>query len=108
MPLGLKSKFSLIFSSTNLATFPNAGLCKNSAIAKNAPAPKIPPRIFLRPPKRRDALKWQKLRMSSKSFLVPWEPAWDASSCSRRSYIRYLKNSNYLANMVLFVLTQMS
>ena len=56
-------------------------------------------RIFLRPPKRRDALKWQKLRLASKSFLVPWEPAWDASSCSRRSYIRYFKNSNYLANM---------
>ena len=56
-------------------------------------------RVFLRPPKRRDALKWQKLRMSSKSFLVPWEPSWDASSCSRRAYLRYLKNSNYLANM---------
>ena len=56
-------------------------------------------RVFLRPPKRRDALKWQKLRMASKSFLVPWEPAWDASSCSRRSFIRYFKNSNYLANM---------
>ena len=56
-------------------------------------------RVFLRPPKRRDALKWQKLRMSSKSFLVPWEPSWDASSCSRRAYLRYFKNSNYLANM---------
>ena len=56
-------------------------------------------RIFLRPPKRRDALKWQKLRMVSKNFLVPWEPAWDASSCSRRAFIRYFKNSNYLANM---------
>ncbi len=56
-------------------------------------------RIFLRPPKRRDALKWQKLRMSSKSFLVPWEPSWDASSCSRRAFLRYFKNSNYLANM---------
>jgi len=56
-------------------------------------------RIFLRPPRRRDALKWQKLRMSSKSFLVPWEPSWDASSCTRRAYLRYFKNSNYLANM---------
>ncbi len=56
-------------------------------------------RVFLRPPKRRDALKWQKLRMSSKSFLVPWEPSWDASSCSRRAYLRYFRNSNYLANM---------
>ena len=56
-------------------------------------------RIFLRPPKRRDALKWQKLRMASKNFLVPWEPAWNASSCSRRAFIRYFKNSNYLANM---------
>ena len=56
-------------------------------------------RIFLRPPKRRDALKWQKLRMSSKSFLVPWEPSWDASSCSRRAFLRYFRNSNYLANM---------
>ena len=56
-------------------------------------------RVFLRPPKRRDALKWQKLRMSSKSFLVPWEPSWNASSCTRRAYLRYFKNSNYLANM---------
>ncbi len=56
-------------------------------------------RVFLRPPKRRDALNWQKLRMSSKSFLVPWEPSWDASSCTRRAYLRYFKNSNYLANM---------
>ena len=56
-------------------------------------------RVFLRPPKRRDALKWQKLRMSSKTFLVPWEPSWDASSCTRRAYLRYFKNSNYLANM---------
>ena len=56
-------------------------------------------RVFLRPPKRRDALKWQKLRMSSKSFLVPWEPSWDASSCTRRAYLRFFKNSNYLANM---------
>ena len=55
--------------------------------------------IFLRPPKRRDALKWQKLRLASKSFLSPWEPKWDASSCSRRTFMRYLKNSNYLANM---------
>ena len=56
-------------------------------------------RVFLRPPKRRDALKWQKLRISSKSFLVPWEPSWDASSCTRRAYLRYFKNSNYLANI---------
>ena len=56
-------------------------------------------RVFLRPPKRRDALKWQKLRISSKGFLVPWEPSWDASSCTRRAYLRYFKNSNYLANM---------
>ena len=56
-------------------------------------------RVFLRPPKRRDALKWQKLRLSSKKFLTPWEPEWDAGSCSRRAYLRYLKNSNYLANM---------
>ncbi len=56
-------------------------------------------RIFLRPPRRRDALKWQKLRMSSKSFLVPWEPSWNAASCSRRAFLRYFKNSNYLANM---------
>ena len=56
-------------------------------------------RVFLRPPKRRDALKWQKLRMSSKSFLVPREPSWDASSCTRRAYLRFFKNSNYLANM---------
>ena len=56
-------------------------------------------RIFLRPPKRRDALRWQKLRLYSKDFLVPWEPSWDSFSCSRRAYMRFLKNSNYLANM---------
>ena len=56
-------------------------------------------RIYLRPPKRKDAFKWQKLRLSSKEFLIPWEPSWDANSCSRRSYMRFLKNSYYLANM---------
>ena len=56
-------------------------------------------RIYLRPPKRKDALKWQKLRLSSKEFLIPWEPSWDAYSCTRRAYMRYLKNSYYLANM---------
>ena len=55
--------------------------------------------IFLRPPKRREAIKWQKLRLSSKNFLSPWEPKWDASSCSRRAFMRYLKNSSYLANI---------
>ena len=56
-------------------------------------------RIYLRPPKRRDAVRWQKLRLYSKDFLVPWEPSWDSFSCSRRAYMRFLKNSNYLANM---------
>ncbi len=56
-------------------------------------------RIFLRPPKRRDALKWQKLRLASKKFLVPWEPTWDVYSCNRRAYMRFLKNSTYLANL---------
>ena len=56
-------------------------------------------RVFLRPAKRRDAIKWQKLRLSSKNFLSPWEPSWDASSCSRRAFMRYLKNSSYLANI---------
>jgi len=56
-------------------------------------------RIFLRPPKRRDAIKWQRLRLTSKNFLSPWEPSWDASSCSRRAFMRYLKNSSYSANM---------
>ena len=56
-------------------------------------------RIFLRPPKRRDALKWQKLRLASKTFLVPWEPTWDVYSCNRRAYMRFLKNSTYLANL---------
>ena len=55
--------------------------------------------VFLRPPKRRDAIKWQKLRLSSKSFLSPWEPQWDAASCSRRAFMRYLKNASYLANI---------
>ena len=56
-------------------------------------------RVFLRPPKRRDATKWQKLRLSSKKFLSPWEPKWDATSCSRRAFMKYLKNSSYLANI---------
>ena len=56
-------------------------------------------RIYLRPPKRKDALKWQKLRLASKEFLVPYEPSWDAYSCTRRAYLRFLKNSYYLANM---------
>ena len=56
-------------------------------------------RVFLRPPKRRDAKKWQSIRRKSSDFLIPWEPSWDKSACSRRTFMRQLRNSANQANL---------
>ncbi len=56
-------------------------------------------RVFLRPPKRRDLKKWQDLRKISKDFLTPWEPTWDKSALSRRTFMRQLKKSSMQANL---------
>ncbi len=55
--------------------------------------------VFLRPPKRKDSKKWQILRSKSKDFLMPWEPKWDKSACSRKTFMRQLKSSAVNANL---------
>ena len=34
------------------------------------------PRVYIRPPRRRDERQWVEIRRISRDFLVPWEPAW--------------------------------
>jgi [ribosomal protein S5]-alanine N-acetyltransferase len=41
------------------------------------------PRIYLRPPMRRDWRSWAELRTQSREFLVPWEPTWPPDALTR-------------------------
>ena len=54
---------------------------------------------FFKTSKEKRRIKVAKIKNVLKKFFIPWEPSWDASSCTRRAYLRYFKNSNYLANM---------
>ena len=40
-----------------------------------------------------------KVKVIIKKLFISLGAKWDASSCSRRAFMRYLKNSSYLANM---------
>ena len=48
------------------------------------------PRVYLRPPERRDQKMWTELRKASRVFLEPWEPAWPPDATSRSAYRRRL------------------
>ncbi|MEM8591431.1 MAG: GNAT family protein [Pseudomonadota bacterium] len=43
-------------------------------------------RLTLRPPQHSDFRAWADLRMASKEFLTPWEPAWAADHLTRKSF----------------------
>lgn len=49
-------------------------------------------RIFLRPPLSGDFAQWRDLRERSRSFLVPWEPGWNADELHRRSWRLRIKS----------------
>ncbi len=51
----------------------------------------VGPRVYLRPPRRRDQRQWLELRRRSSSFLRPWEPTWPADATRRSAYRRRLK-----------------
>ncbi len=47
--------------------------------------------ISLRVPQISDYADWAELRVQSRDFLTPWEPAWTSSELTRTSYRRRLK-----------------
>ncbi len=49
------------------------------------------PRIFLRPPRRRDRDAWIAIRSASRDFLEPWEPTWTKDALTRSAFRRRLR-----------------
>ena len=49
------------------------------------------PRVYLRPPHRRDFKAWIAVRAASRAFLVPWEPTWARDALTRRAFLRRLR-----------------
>lgn len=48
-------------------------------------------RVYLRMPHQTDWQEWARLRRESRSFLVPWEPAWSPDALSRSAFRRRLR-----------------
>lgn len=46
--------------------------------------------IRMRPPRAGDYAQWSALRLASREFLQPWEPAWPADDLTRTAYNRRL------------------
>lgn len=46
------------------------------------------PRVYIRPPRRRDERQWVHLRDVSRDFLVPWEPSWPSDATTPAAYRR--------------------
>ena len=46
--------------------------------------------IYLRPPRAADFAEWRELRLGSRGFLQPWEPAWPADDLTRAAFRRRL------------------
>lgn len=49
------------------------------------------PRLYLRPPRRRDMREWIALRKESRPFLEPWEPRWASDALTPVGYLRRLR-----------------
>ena len=54
--------------------------------------------VRLRPPVPGDWEEWSELRVSSRDFLVPWEPEWATDSHSRVAYRRRFRRQKREAN----------
>src|SRR3546814_12624895 len=48
------------------------------------------PRIYIRPPRRRDQEPWVEIRRISRDFLVPWEPTWPEDATTGAAFRRRL------------------
>src|SRR3546814_14267828 len=48
------------------------------------------PRIYIRPPRRRDQEPWVEIRRMSRDFLVPWEPTWPEDATTGAAFRRRL------------------
>ncbi|KGJ14003.1 GNAT family N-acetyltransferase [Paracoccus sanguinis] len=55
---------------------------------RRSPAPRLETeRLVLRLPAHGDFPAWSRLRAESRSFLIPWEPAWHEGHLSRRAFV---------------------
>lgn len=68
------------------------------------------PRVYIRPPRRRDEKQWVEIRRVSREFLVPWEPSWPADASTgtayRRRYRRFCEDWRARSGFAFFVFEQ--
>ncbi len=61
-------------------------------------APSAPPligrRITLRPPRQGDWREWADLRLFSRDFLTPWEPAWPSEALTKATFRHRLRRNS--------------
>jgi ribosomal-protein-alanine N-acetyltransferase len=79
--------------------------------ANRMPAVRIDgPRVYIRPPRRRDERQWVEIRRISRDFLVPWEPAWPSDAATpaayRRRYRRFCEEWRLRNGFAFFVFEQ--
>lgn len=60
-------------------------------------APSTPPlmgrRVYLRPPRSGDWREWADLRLYSRDFLTPWEPAWPREALAKATFRQRLRRN---------------
>lgn len=68
------------------------------------------PRVYIRPPRRRDERQWVEIRRISREFLVPWEPSWPADAATgiafRRRYRRFCDDWRARSGFAFFIFEQ--
>lgn len=68
------------------------------------------PRVYIRPPRRRDERQWVEIRRISRDFLVPWEPSWPSDAATpaayRRRYRRFCEDWRSHNGFAFFVFEQ--
>jgi ribosomal-protein-alanine N-acetyltransferase len=50
-------------------------------------------RLYLRPPRPGDWREWADLRLTSRSFLTPWEPVWPQEALSKTAFRQRLRRN---------------
>lgn len=68
------------------------------------------PRVYIRPPRRRDERQWVEIRRISREFLVPWEPSWPSDATTgaayRRRYRRFCEDWRARSGFAFFIFEQ--